>query len=262
MSGASAAPLGETLPHHALRQADAVPAYGGKLVSRHVMADEAADLLLRAAWLPRVPLEGRAAADAELIASGALSPLEGFLCKDDYLSVVRDGRLASGIAFPVAFTLTAPYARRADFHEGREAALVGTDGPVGVIAVDDVFEIDGYLVLGGRITLARAARAADGLSPRETRARIARRGWRRIGALAGRGDASEDERLLGDALDRVDGVLVRPVLASRFPVDRTIALPSPLVTRDVGARQRQLDAIVLQNHGVSHVIQRANSKES
>ena len=64
-----------------------VPAHGGKLVDRLVKADEAADLLLRAKELPRIQLDARTGADAELIATGALSPLDGFL---------KQGRLPLG----------------------------------------------------------------------------------------------------------------------------------------------------------------------
>src|SRR5262249_17157653 len=51
--------------HLELEPAREVPAHGGTLVNRLVRADEAADLLLRAADLPRVHLDARTGADAE-----------------------------------------------------------------------------------------------------------------------------------------------------------------------------------------------------
>src|SRR5262249_29113233 len=120
-----------------------VPAHGGTLVNRLVRADEAADLLLRAADLPRVHLDARTGADAELIATGVLSPLDGFLRRDDYLSVIRDARLTGGELFPVPITVGVSRAEATRFEEGREAALVDAAGAVvGVLAVDEKYEFD------------------------------------------------------------------------------------------------------------------------
>src|SRR5512140_1823306 len=101
-------------PHAARPRAPAVPPHGGKLVSRLAVGAEAADVLARARTLPKIALDARTSADAELIATGALSPLEGFLGEDDYFSVVRRGRLASGVLFPIPITLSVPASRRAE----------------------------------------------------------------------------------------------------------------------------------------------------
>ena len=80
----------------ARRAASWVVPHGGRLTRRLLEGNEAADLLKKAAGLPSLPLDTRTAADVELIATGVFSPLEGFLRRDDYLSVVRDMRLAMG----------------------------------------------------------------------------------------------------------------------------------------------------------------------
>ena len=50
-------------------------------------------------------LTERQLCDLELILNGAFSPLEGFLGKDDYESVLRDMRLKSGVIWPMPITL-------------------------------------------------------------------------------------------------------------------------------------------------------------
>ena len=45
--------------------------------------------------LPRVPVDARTLSDLQMIASGVFSPLEGFMLRDDYESVVEDMRLAT-----------------------------------------------------------------------------------------------------------------------------------------------------------------------
>ena len=58
-----------------------------------------------AATLAPLPLDGREQADLELIATGAASPLTGFLGKADYDSVLESFRLADGTVWPLPFTL-------------------------------------------------------------------------------------------------------------------------------------------------------------
>ena len=79
--------------------------HGGALVNRIVGGADADALRARAASLPRITLDAREQADLELIATGAASPLEGFLGPADYASVLDTLRLADGTVWPLPFTL-------------------------------------------------------------------------------------------------------------------------------------------------------------
>lgn len=218
------------------------PAHGGVLVSRFVRGKEADDLLARAQSLPRIPLDARASADAELIATGAYSPLEGFVGAEDWASIVREGRLANGLVFPIPLTLSVPAARRSELHG--ELALVNEAGElVGVIEVESVFQPDrtrearevyrttddahpgvaillrsaGELAVGGRITLARHTAPPrfprHHREPAELRAIIQARGWRRTVAFQTRNPIHRaHEYLLRTALETVDGLVVHPLV--------------------------------------------------
>jgi sulfate adenylyltransferase len=70
--------------------------YGGALVDLVVGADEAAEMKLYAESLPSISLSDRSLYDLELLATGAFSPLDRFMGRADYESVVDELRLADG----------------------------------------------------------------------------------------------------------------------------------------------------------------------
>jgi sulfate adenylyltransferase len=208
--------------------------------------EQAADVLRRAKELPKVRLDARSGADAELIATGAFSPLEGFVGKADYLSIIRDARLASGkkSLFPIPITLSVPRAEATAFRAGQDAALVdGSGEAVGTIAVDEVYDLDrdleakevyrttetkhpgvAYLMehrdevaLAGRVTLAKRTIERKfpqhHRDPAELRKTIADLGWRRTVAFQTRNPIHRaHEYLLRCALEITDGLVVHPLV--------------------------------------------------
>lgn len=238
----------ESIPaRQSARAPSAVPPHGGTLVSRFVHGAEAVDVLARAKALPSIALDARTATDAELIATGALSPLEGFLGEDDYFSVVRRRRLANGILFPIPITLSIPAARRSEIGDRRELALTNERGEVvGIIAVESIFSPDRVLeakevyrttdeahpgvaqlqkalrqgpelAVGGRITLARRPTEPrfpqHHRDPAALRALIAERGWRRTVAFQTRNPIHRaHEYLLRTALEITDGLVIHPLV--------------------------------------------------
>ena len=75
--------------------------HGGYLVDRTGPRPHNADSL------EQVPLTSRELSDLDMLASGALSPLEGFMGRDDYERVLEEMRLAKGIpwALPVCLAV-------------------------------------------------------------------------------------------------------------------------------------------------------------
>ncbi len=223
-----------------------VEPHGGKLVDRSVSGADGEELLARARTLPPVELDARGAADVEVIASGALSPLEGFVTEEDYFSIVRTKRLANGILFPIPITLTVPASRRAELRDRKELALASETGErIGVVAIESVFEPDRVLeakevygttdeahpgvaqilkglksgpelAIGGRITLAKRPSPKfpeHHRDPRALRALIAERGWRRTVAFQTRNPIHRaHEYLLRTALETVDGLVIHPLV--------------------------------------------------
>ena len=100
-----------------------VPPHGGVLVDRFVREGEARALEERARRSPRISLDARELADLELIATGAASPLVGFLGSRDHASVLERLRLADGTVWPLPLTLAVPGEALARIELGKEAAL-------------------------------------------------------------------------------------------------------------------------------------------
>src|SRR5690348_6294131 len=112
--------------------------HGGELVNRTVKGDEAAVLAAEAERLPRVHLSEKQTADLDMIASGALSPLTGFMVQSDYDRVVEEMHLENGLPWALPVTLSVPERPSSD-----RLALQGYEGDLlAVIDVADVFEAD------------------------------------------------------------------------------------------------------------------------
>lgn len=220
-----------------------VEPHGGTLVDRFVPAGEVESLRLHAGTLPHLVLDAREQADLELIATGAASPLVGFLGSADYRSVVERLRLADGTVWPLPFTLAVDDAPRALLSLGGEAALTDARGRIwGVIRVEDIFTRDpleesravygtedpthpgvAYLLARPRTLVGGSVRvlplpddlpfARYRLTPRELRAEISRRGWQRVAGFQTRNPIHRaHEHLTKIALEVTDGLVLHPLV--------------------------------------------------
>ena len=277
--------------------------HGGALVNRIVSGSEADALRSRAASLPRITLDAREQADLELIATGAASPLEGFLGPADYASVVDTLRLADGTVWPLPLTLAAD---TTGLQPGSSAALHDANGRLwGVIEVEHVFTRDpleesrkvygteeaahpgvAYLLsrprtlVGGRVQVLPLPEdlpfARFRLTPRELRAAIAERGWRRVAGFQTRNPIHRaHEHLTKLALEQSDGLVLHPLvgetkgddvpasvrfaayeeLVSRYyPRERTLLAAFPAAMRYAGPREALFHALVRKNYGINQLI--------
>ena len=101
--------------------------HGGELVDR--AGERPADL----PSLETLTLTPRELSDLDLLASGALSPLEGFMSREDYERVVDDMRLASGLPWALPVCLAVDEAP-----EGDRVALADESGrPLAVLDAQD-----------------------------------------------------------------------------------------------------------------------------
>ena len=81
--------------------------------------------------LPKIQLDKRALSDLEMIAIGGFSPLNGFMDKDDYESVVVDMRLKNGLPWSIPVTLSVSEEVADSIKEG---SWVGLSSPEGEFA--------------------------------------------------------------------------------------------------------------------------------
>jgi sulfate adenylyltransferase len=205
--------------------------HGGELVNRE---GERPDDLDR---LETIQLTSRELSDLDMLASGALSPLEGFLGRQDYERVVEEMRLGSGLAWALPVCLAVDDAPAGD----RVALADGSGRVLAVLEVDEVFDYDKEReadrcfrttdvehpgvarlydqkprYLAGRVTVFERAEPPFpqlGLDPSETRELFAERGWRRVVGFQTRNPIHRaHEYLTKGALETVDGLLIHPLV--------------------------------------------------
>ncbi len=86
-------------------------------------------------------LSPRSLQDLELIATGALSPLERFMGEADYRNVVKNMRLANNMVFPIPILL--PIADYKSIRLGERVLLRGQQNEkIAILTVDELFERD------------------------------------------------------------------------------------------------------------------------
>lgn len=217
--------------------------HGGKLVDREARGAERETLLRASANLQSVTINARAEADLELIAIGALSPLEGFLGEADYLSVRDNLRLANGLVWSIPITLSASAEERAKLNVGDDVALKTRDGKlVAVLHLAEIYTYDkqleakavygtdedkhpgvqvlysqGEFLLGGKVTVVDHPNGNEFKqyrhTPAQTRALFAEKNWQRIVAFQTRNPVHRaHEYIQKCAMETVDGLLLHPIV--------------------------------------------------
>src|SRR5689334_1572787 len=108
---------------------EAISAHGsGTLVDLKAPEAERAALGRHAEKLKMVALGARELADLEMLASGAFSPLRGFMSEADYVRSRDEMRLASGTPWSIPITLGVGEDQARAFKPGDEVALSNAAG--------------------------------------------------------------------------------------------------------------------------------------
>lgn len=187
--------------------------------------------------LSQITLTSRELSDLDMLAVGALSPLEGFMGRDDYESVVESMRLSNGLPWALPVCLAVDEAPSGDLVE-----LVDDAGTAyATLEVEEVFDYDKEReaercfrttedehpgvarlyaqkpkYLAGRVTVfSRATPPFPELAtdPADTRATFAERGWKRVVGFQTRNPIHRaHEYLTKTALETVDGLLIHPLV--------------------------------------------------
>jgi sulfate adenylyltransferase len=222
--------------------------HGGALIDRelHGIAREGA--LERASSLPRIDLSEVNLSDVEMIGTGALSPLTGFMTQDDYKSVVDTMRLNSGVVWSIPVALAVDEDVAHGINEGDQVALYqpGVNGGhlLATMRVQEKFTYDkrreasevyrttedahpgvariyaqGDVLLGGPVSLLNrpvGRKFADfRFDPIQTRRMFADRGWRRIVGFQTRNPIHRaHEFIQKTAMEIVDGLFLNPLVGA------------------------------------------------
>jgi sulfate adenylyltransferase len=82
-----------------------IPPYGGRLIDLRVRDELIPQLRADASRLKSIRLSKRSVCDLELLATGAFSPLDRFMGREDHERVLEEMRLSNGSVFPISVTL-------------------------------------------------------------------------------------------------------------------------------------------------------------
>jgi len=234
----------------ATKTATLISPYGGKLVDLLVSPETEEDLKAYAGRLPSLQLSERVVCDLELLATGAFSPLDRFMGREDYQCVLDNMRLANGILFPMPITLPVDPDPEV-IHIGQEIALRNSkNNLLAVMTIEEIYEWDlaevaqkvfgtqdlrhplvsemyrwGKLNISGRLQMLQLPPRYDfrdlRLTPAQTRARLAEYGRENVVAFQTRNPLHRvHEELTKRATQEVDGVLLlHPVVGMTKPGD-------------------------------------------
>jgi sulfate adenylyltransferase len=188
--------------------------------------------------------------DIENIADGIFSPLEGFPVRDDFESIVRSGRLRSGVAWTVPIMLDVDDETAKKVRDSGEVALAGAGDRFALLSVEEVYPFEKKReaakqvygtddvkhpgvekmvstkpwLVAGKIRVAK--RIAETplrkyrRTPAETRAEIAAKGWRStVGFQTRNVPHVAHEMLQKAALNIYDGLLLNPLIGKKKPGD-------------------------------------------
>lgn len=282
-----------------------VPPHGGALRELLTTGEEAGALAAQASELPELRLGARQVTDLELLSVGALSPLGGFMDEADYRAVIEGMCLADGTVWSVPITLPVT-AEQAAGLAGKQIALAAEDGTL--LAVMDAGEAYSYdrereaekvyrtadpshpgveavneqadMLLGGPVRAFALPPDPEfpehRLTPAQTRAAFAERGWRTVVGFQTRNPVHRaHEYLTKVALEVVDGLLLHPLVGETkegdipadvrmecyqvlldgyYAQDRVLLSVLPASMRYAGPREAIFHAIMRQNYGCSHFI--------
>lgn len=217
--------------------------HGGRLVNRVLEGGSRDEWLTRAEKLPRVILNPRELSDVEMIATGAFSPLNGFMGERDYLNVLSECRLANDLPWTIPVTLAVTEAQTKELGKTEDIALCDSSGiVVAVLHLQGVFRFDrereaqcvllttstehpgvrylqsvGDYCLAGPVSLLRRPTRSEftnyTLDPKETRFLFEYRGWRTIVGFQTRNPVHlAHEYILKCGLEIADGLLLHPLV--------------------------------------------------
>jgi sulfate adenylyltransferase len=194
--------------------------------------------------LRRIDLSSMEISDLIMMASGAFSPLEGFMGQEDYQAVLNDMCLSDGTLWPIPVTLSVSKEEADRLKAGQKISLVDPkhEECMGVMTIEDKFccdkKIEAQRVfgttdqrhpgvaklykqdeyrLGGSVAVLSEGEYPSQYSeyarPQETRSLFKERGWNKITAFQTRNPMHRShEYLVKIALEVSDGILIHPIV--------------------------------------------------
>jgi sulfate adenylyltransferase len=284
---------------------ETISPHGGELVNLVLPRIDAEQASEEARHLPKVDVGRRELSDLEMLAVGALSPLRGFMGEKDYHSVLDEAHLSNGLVWTIPVTLSVDEAEAKRIGGSSRVALSADGDPIALLDVEQVYRRDrekeaeavfrtqdlehpgvkalhaaGDYVVAGEVSVLRLPQHDTfqdyRLTPSETRAAFAERGWKTVVGFQTRNPVHRaHEYLQKCAMEIVDGLLLHPLVGETkgddvpadvrmrcyeilfenyYPKDRAMMSVFPAAMRYAGPKEAVWHAIARKNYGCTHFI--------
>lgn len=217
--------------------------HGGVLINREVDEEIRVQLVKELSHMIKIPIDQWTMCDIECIATGAFSPLTGFMNQRDYESVLHHMKLETGVIWTIPITLPVQQEVVNSIFLGEKVALTGDDGTTyAILTVTDKFcpnkEKEAQLVyqtkelvhpgveklfsrppiyLGGPIEVIqrpKPSKFSDAYyEPQDTRHMFNELGWKTVVGFQTRNPIHRaHEYIQKSALEAVDGLFIHPIV--------------------------------------------------
>lgn len=217
--------------------------HGGKLINCYVNKEEREKLLEASKKNPILIIDDKNISDLEMIANGAMSPLNGFMNQKDYKAVISSMHLSNGVVWSIPITLAI---NKEDHKKIKRAELINLADErnhlLAILQFQDIYKYDkeeeakkvfqttdynhpgvayvyqqGEYYLGGSVMMINRPQHNDfieyRLDPTHTRQEFQKRKWETIVAFQTRNPIHRaHEYLQKCALEIVDGLLIHPLV--------------------------------------------------
>jgi sulfate adenylyltransferase len=225
--------------------------HGGRLINRILTKEQVKALLQKKGQVPHLVVEESILKDIFNICYGVFSPLQGFLCRSDYESVIHNMRLSDDTAWTIPIVLDVVSDFASGLKEGEDILLDSSEGKsVAVLHLKEKYSYDkdefskkvfatsdeahpgvakvknmNPVLLGGEIDLIEEPPLPFGnytLKPIETRFLFEKKGWNDVVGFQTRNVPHlGHEYVQKNALAFTDGLFINPVIGKKKKGDFT-----------------------------------------
>jgi sulfate adenylyltransferase len=211
--------------------------HGGKLINRYIQK--------KSDDLSTFEVSSDIRNDAENIATGVFSPLVGFVGREDFLNVLKEGRLSSGVPWTVPIVLDTEKQIAKQMEDLGDVILCSDGQKFGIFHVHEIYEYNKQdmanavygttdtnhpgvsrlfkmkeFLVGGEVEVFQMKEYDEfqkfRMHPSDTRSEISKRGWKSIVGFQTRNVPHvAHEMLQKAALNIYDGLFLNPLIGKK-----------------------------------------------
>ncbi len=218
--------------------------HGGRLIDRVLVGKMKNKAKETAKELAKIHIDKETSIELGNIGKGVLSPLEGFMVREDYLNVLERKRLTKGLPWTIPILLDVSKEDVKDLKEGDDIALIYNEEIIALMHIEDIYKFDKKeiaekvfgttdplhpgvvktynmreILLGGKIDLVEefiTPFQEYALAPSATRSLFKAKGWKTVVGFQTRNIPHKGhECIQKTALSLFDGLFINPLLGRK-----------------------------------------------